>query len=61
MSEIVDQVFPPVTPKNSAVELEYNDFNYWRTPLPTLALDTPSDEVRPQARRDGGGGSAGRC
>jgi len=51
MSEIVDQVFPPVTPKNSAVELEYNDFNYWRTPLPTLALDTPSDEVRRRTLR----------
>ncbi|KAI9594226.1 Lipin/Ned1/Smp2-domain-containing protein [Syncephalis fuscata] len=42
LNDIVDQIFPPVTTK---LEDEYNDYNFWKTPLPDI--EVPS--VKPPA------------
>ena len=46
LNEIVDHMFPPVTAKSATVDISFNDFNFWRAPLPALPA---LEEVRPQA------------
>ncbi|GAA5981356.1 hypothetical protein JCM10908_004080 [Rhodotorula pacifica] len=38
MTDLVDQMFPPIT-RN--VVPDYSDFNFWRTPLPAIDIDIP--------------------
>ncbi|GAA6038625.1 hypothetical protein JCM8097_009453 [Rhodosporidiobolus ruineniae] len=35
MTDLVDQMFPPINRKTAP---DFTDFNYWRTPLPTIDL-----------------------
>ncbi|KAI8056705.1 Lipin/Ned1/Smp2-domain-containing protein [Syncephalis plumigaleata] len=45
LNDIVDQIFPPVTTK---LEDEYNDYNFWKAPLPDIelaALTKPSTSL----------------
>ncbi|TKA53096.1 hypothetical protein B0A53_03976 [Rhodotorula sp. CCFEE 5036] len=38
MTDLVDQMFPPITRK---IVPDFSDFNYWRAPLPSIDLDIP--------------------
>ncbi|GAA6002640.1 hypothetical protein JCM10207_007606 [Rhodosporidiobolus poonsookiae] len=38
MTDLVDQMFPPINRKTAP---DYTDFNYWRTPLPSIDIDIP--------------------
>ncbi|GAA5867929.1 hypothetical protein JCM3774_004727 [Rhodotorula dairenensis] len=38
MTDLVDQMFPPITRK---IVPDFSDFNYWRTPLPAIDIDIP--------------------
>ncbi|GAA5997262.1 phosphatidate phosphatase PAH1 [Rhodotorula paludigena] len=42
MTDLVDQMFPPI---NRVSAPDYTDFNYWRTPLPSIDIDIP--ELQP--------------
>ncbi|CEH13984.1 Protein involved in plasmid maintenance/nuclear protein involved in lipid metabolism [Ceraceosorus bombacis] len=48
MTDLVDQMFPPITVKSeaAAIKPEYNDFNFWRPSLSTFELP-PDDELMP--------------
>lgn len=48
MTDLVDQMFPPITQKSeaAATKPEYNDFNFWRPSLSTFELP-PDDELMP--------------
>lgn len=58
MTDLVDQMFPPV---NRSAQPEFTDFNYWRSPLPKVDLPdftpaspkspTPSESSRYSLRR----------
>ncbi|GJJ07183.1 hypothetical protein Clacol_001383 [Clathrus columnatus] len=54
MTDLVDQMFPPINRKWTP---EYTDFNYWRTPIPELELPElvptpPSPSLSASARSD---------
>ena len=38
MTDLVDQMFPPITRK---IVPDFSDFNYWRAPLPAIDIDIP--------------------
>ncbi|GEM06033.1 lipin 1 [Rhodotorula toruloides] len=38
MTDLVDQMFPPINRTNAP---EYTDFNFWRAPLPAFDIDIP--------------------
>ncbi|KAI8341725.1 Lipin/Ned1/Smp2-domain-containing protein [Chlamydoabsidia padenii] len=38
LNDLVDHIFPPVNTKTIATDGEYNDWNYWRQPLPDIDL-----------------------
>ncbi|ORX50152.1 LNS2-domain-containing protein [Hesseltinella vesiculosa] len=38
---IVDQMFPPLTNDNQMEDQTYNDWNFWKAPLPTVDLPLP--------------------
>lgn len=44
LNDIVDQMFPPLTGKTRDLDETFNDFNYWRSPLPEVHLDIVEDE-----------------
>lgn len=49
MTDLVDQMFPPITQKSSEKKSgkpEYNDFNYWRPQMAEFELP-PDDELMP--------------
>lgn len=36
INELVDQIFPPI---NIQINNDFNDYNYWRSPIPELEID----------------------
>lgn len=38
LNDLVDQMFPPLNPKKADTDLEYNDWNFWKQPLPDIEL-----------------------
>ena len=36
LNDMVQEMFPPLQPQRPHDDEDYNDFNYWRVPLPTL-------------------------
>ncbi|CAO3610855.1 unnamed protein product [Cunninghamella blakesleeana] len=38
LNDLVDQMFPPLNPKKADTDLEYNDWNFWKQPLPEIEL-----------------------
>ncbi|KAG0179954.1 hypothetical protein DFQ28_002064 [Apophysomyces sp. BC1034] len=42
LNDLVDQIFPPI---NKAIDEEFNDWNYWKAPLPDIEL--PELEIEP--------------
>jgi phosphatidate phosphatase LPIN len=47
LSDLVDQIFPPVTTK---IETEFNDWNYWKPPLPEVQLPTADSNYSGRSR-----------
>lgn len=49
MTYIVDQLFPPINDIEESVE--FSNFNYWREPVPDLAIeiDLPNSAPLPVA------------
>ncbi|ORZ22163.1 Lipin/Ned1/Smp2-domain-containing protein [Absidia repens] len=41
LNDLVDQIFPPVNTKSVTTDEEYNDWNFWKQPLP--AIDLPEE------------------
>ncbi|KAI8806761.1 Lipin/Ned1/Smp2-domain-containing protein [Cladochytrium replicatum] len=46
LNDIVDQIFPPL---GKALDTEFNDFHFWRPPLPEVAASTLSAGATPPA------------
>lgn len=44
LNDLVDQIFPPV---NQAVKEEFNDWNYWKPPLPQIEIPELEEDRRP--------------
>ncbi|ORZ00337.1 Lipin/Ned1/Smp2-domain-containing protein [Syncephalastrum racemosum] len=44
LNDLVDQIFPPI---NKAIDEEYNDFNFWKAPLPEIDLPELPAEPTP--------------
>ncbi|KAI8097151.1 Lipin/Ned1/Smp2-domain-containing protein [Halteromyces radiatus] len=38
LNDLVDQIFPPVNTKTTTTDEEYNDWNFWKQPLPEIEL-----------------------
>lgn len=38
LNDLVDQIFPPVNTKTITTDEEYNDWNFWKQPLPDIDL-----------------------
>lgn len=38
LNDLVDHIFPPVNTTSVATDEEYNDWNYWKQPLPAVEL-----------------------
>ncbi|CAO3621452.1 unnamed protein product [Cunninghamella echinulata] len=38
LNDLVDQMFPPLNPTKADTDLEYNDWNFWKQPLPEFDL-----------------------
>ncbi|PFH51330.1 hypothetical protein AMATHDRAFT_59413 [Amanita thiersii Skay4041] len=56
MTDLVDQMFPPI---NQKWNVEYTDFNFWKTPVPDIQLPDPSPPSPTlSARSDGSTRSA---
>lgn len=53
MTDLVDHFFPPVGKKSG--EPEYNDFNFWKDPLPNVDIPIPSPPTSPLIRPDSRG------
>jgi phosphatidate phosphatase LPIN len=41
LNDLVDHIFPPVNTKTVVMDEDYNDWNYWKQPLP--AVELPED------------------
>jgi phosphatidate phosphatase LPIN len=41
LNDLVDQMFPPI---NKTIHEEYNDFNYWKSPMPEIDIPELDEE-----------------
>jgi phosphatidate phosphatase LPIN len=44
LNDLVDQIFPPI---HRAIDEEYNDWNFWKTPLPDIDIPELDEPLKP--------------